>query len=180
MIMNSLPRRTLIIAVSATIVASRAGAVEQGSERTAEALIAEAINRGRKKLAPELPPLEGDPVLDQIARERSFDMAHGAPFDHRDEHGGYPAIEKMRARYTRYGAMGENIVMDFDPAGRAFDPHVFAGRAVKSWFDSDEHRDNILTAAFSRAGTGVAFSRTTAYATQVFWGAPAKRGERRS
>ena len=105
-------------------------------------------------------------------------MAHGAPFDHKDEYGAYPAIDKMKARYERYGTMGENIVEDFDPSGWVFDPNVFAGKAVKSWFDSEDHRENILTASFTRVGTGVAYSRTTGYATQVFWGPPMRRGER--
>jgi uncharacterized protein YkwD len=119
-----------------------------------------------------------DPVLDAIARERSADMAHGAPFDHQDERGGYPAIEKIRARFSRAGAMGENIMMDFDPAGGGYDPRLFARQAVQSWFDSEGHRQNILSPAFEKVGTGVAASRTMVFATQVFWGS-AIRGNRR-
>jgi uncharacterized protein YkwD len=114
-------------------------------------------------------------MLDAIARERSEDMAHGAPFAHEDEHGGLPAIDKMRARYSRSGAMGENLMMTFDPAGRDYDPKQFAARAVKGWFGSEAHRGNILSAAFTHCGTGVAASRTTVYATQVFWGPPGQR-----
>jgi uncharacterized protein YkwD len=141
----------------------------------AEKLIAQAVNQGRARLAPELSALVAEPMLDGIAQERSADMAHGAPFAHEDAHGGYPAIEKMRARYSRFGAMGENIMMSFDPAGRGYDPRQFAARAVKSWFESPGHRGNILSAAFTHCGTGVAASRTTVYATQVFWGPPARR-----
>lgn len=176
--MTRISRRTLIIAASAAALVPQARAAEQSREHAAELMIYEAVNRGRVRLAPELPLLESDPLLDAIARERSLDMANGAPFDHRDAHGAYPAIEKMRARYQRYGAMGENILEDFDPAGHGFDPRIFAGRAVKSWFESDDHRDNIIASAFTRVGTGVALSRTTAYATQVFWGPPIRRDER--
>jgi uncharacterized protein YkwD len=145
-------------------------------ERLAEQFIAEAVNLGRARLAPELPMLASEPVLDEIARERSRTMARGAPFDHGDGHGGYPAIEMIRDRYSRFGAMGENIMMDFNPAGEAYQAKLFAARAVKSWFDSEGHRDNILSSAFTRCGTGVAASRARVYATQVFWGPPkAKR-----
>jgi uncharacterized protein YkwD len=171
-------RRVLMITAPAALLARGARADGESRERVAELLIAEGVNRGRVKIAPELSPLESDPMLDEIARERSVDMAHGAPFDHKDEYGAYPAIDKMKARYQRYGAMGENIVEDFDPSGWVFDPKVFAGRAVKSWFESEDHRENILTAEFTRVGTGVAYSRTTGYATQVFWGPPKLRGDR--
>jgi uncharacterized protein YkwD len=133
------------------------------------------VNAGRARLAPQLPALIAEPMLDAIARERSEDMTRGAPFAHEDARGGYPAIEKMRARYSRFGAMGENIMMTFDPAGKAYDPKQFAASAVKSWFDSEGHRGNILSAAFTHCGTGVAASRTIVYATQVFWGAPARK-----
>src|SRR5438105_4578638 len=151
--MSLISRRTLIITL-AGFIPVRALA-DPGKERVAEALIAEAVNQGRARLAPRLPVFENDATLDAIARERCADMAHGAPFDHQDERGGYPAIEKMRARVSRLGAMGENIMMDFDPAGRGYDPRNFAGQAVKSWFDSEGHRGNILSPAFTKVGTGV-------------------------
>ena len=107
------------------------------------------------------------------------DMARGAPFAHENERGGLAVIEKIRAHYSRFGAMGENLMMDFDPAGRAYDPQVFAQRAVKSWLESEDHRDNIVSPAFTRSGIGVAASRTMVYVTQVFWGPPMKRDQRR-
>ena len=172
--MSMVSRRTLIISVAFALPAGLAFAGDK-RERMAEKLIERAVNEGRVRLAPELPALIGEAMLDGIARERSEDMANGAPFAHEDEHGGYPAIEKMRARYSRFGAMGENLMMTFDPAGRGYDPRQFAARAVKSWFDSPGHRGNILSAAFTHCGTGVAASRTTVYATQVFWGPPARK-----
>ena len=177
--MNLISRRTLIFCAACALPVRPAFAADD-RERLAEKLIERAVNEGRERLAPELPALIDEPMLDGIARERSEAMAHGAPFAHEDEHGGYPAIEKMRARYSRFGAMGENIMMSFDPAGRAYDPKQFAARAVKSWFESDGHRGNILSAAFTHCGTGVAASRTMVYATQVFWGPATKRPPRRS
>ena len=174
--METLSRRSLIIATCITVAPARLlRAAELSRERFAESLIAAAVDAGRVRLAPGLSPLTRDAVLDGIARERSEDMVHGAPFAHEDGHGGFPVIDMMRARYSRYGAMGENLMMDFEPAGGGYDPRLFASRAAKSWFDSEGHRDNILSPAFTRSGIGVAASRTIIYATQVFWGPPASR-----
>jgi uncharacterized protein YkwD len=176
--MDGISRRTVMIA---GVVLVRASAVfaAGAKERMTEDLIVEAVNRGRADLAPELPPLMRVEVLDAIARERSEEMAGGAPFDHDDGAGHYPVVQKIRERYSRSGAMGENIMRDFDPTGKVYDAQVFAVRTVKSWFDSEGHRNNILSAAFTHSGVGVAASRTMVYATQVFWGPPMKPGERR-
>jgi uncharacterized protein YkwD len=176
--MRTLSRRTLIVLGPFTLAPVRLLA-EPSSERIAEGLIADAIDEGRARLAPGLSARVRDARLDDIARERSEDMARGAAFAHENERGGIAAIEKIRARYSRFGAMGENLMMDFDPAGRAYDPQVFARRAVKSWLESEGHRDNIVSPAFRRSGIGVAASRTMVYATQVFWGPPMQRDQRR-
>lgn len=172
--MTLLSRRTLILTAPIFILPAPLAFGEDSLERAAERLIADAVNAGRARIAPELPPLAAETVLDAIARERSAAMAAGAPFDHQDAQGAYPAIEKIRARYSKFGAMGENIAMDYEPSRDDFDPHYFTTRTVEGWFKSEGHRENILSPAFSRCGTGVARSpgRTTAYATQVFWGPP--------
>lgn len=174
-------RRTLILTTPVFFLAPRLAVAEVSPERMAERLIAEAVNAGRAHMAPDLPPLAGEAVLDAIARERSAAMAAGAPFDHQDADGGYPAIQKMRTRYAQYGAMGENIAMDFEPSRNRFDPRYYATRMVDEWFKSEAHRENILSPAFTRCGTGVARSpgRTTVYATQVFWGPPVFRRSQR-
>ncbi len=179
--MSMLSRRMLILTAPAFILPARLAFAEDPPERLTERLIAEAVNAGRTRLAPDLPPLAGETVLDAIARERSAAMAAGAPFDHQEAEGTFPAIEKMRTRYNRFGAMGENIAMDYEPSRDEFDPRYFAVRIVDGWFKSDGHRENILSPAFTRCGTGVARSpgRTTVYATQVFWGPPVFRGARR-
>jgi uncharacterized protein YkwD len=176
--MDGISRRTVMFAGFALVRASPVFAAG-AKERMAEDLIMDAVNRGRADLMPELPQLMRIEVLDAIARERSEEMAGGAPFEHDDGAGHYPAIQKIQERYSRSGAMAENIVRDFDPTGRVYDVEVFAARTVKSWFDSDGHRSNILSPAFTRSGLGVAASRTMVYATQVFWGQAIKPGQRR-
>ena len=145
----------------------------KANERSAEALIAERINAERTRLAPGAPHLTTDPSLESMAHQRSEDMAHGAPFAHEDNEGHFAVAEKVKARFGPYGAIGENIMMERDPA-RAFEPEAFARRAVQGWMNSEGHRANILSPSYDRSGVGVVVEGSYVYATQVFWG-PAKR-----
>jgi len=149
-------------------------------EQSAEMLIAERINAERAQLAPEARALAPNSALAQIARLRSQAMAHGAPFAHEDELGRFAAAELVHKDFGPYGAVGENIMMERD-ASRSFDAEAFARRAVAGWMGSKGHRGNILSRDFDRSGVGVAINGSYVYATQVFWGPPAKpagRGRR--
>jgi len=141
------------------------------NERAAETFITQRINAERARLAPGTPQLAADSSLVSIARQRSDDMAHGAPFAHEDSEGHFVAGEKVQARFGMYGAIGENIMMERDPA-RAFDAAAFARRAVQGWMNSEGHRANILSPAYDRSGVGVVIAGSYIYATQVFWGPP--------
>jgi uncharacterized protein YkwD len=146
-------------------------------ERTAERLIAEQIDAERARLAPEARRLASDPALDEIARDRSDAMAHGAPFAHEDGEGTFLAAAKVREHFGPYGAIGENIMMEQDTA-RAFDAQAFARRAVQGWMGSEGHRANILSNRYDHEGVGVVINGSYAYATQVFWGPPPRAPQR--
>jgi len=164
-----------ICALTAVGSASRAQpyrAVDiEANERAAEAIITERIDAERARLAPGSPHLVTDSSLASMAHQRSDDMAHGAPFAHEDNEGHFAVAEKVRARFGAYGAVGENIMMERDPA-RAFAPEAFARRAVQGWMNSEGHRANILSPAYDRSGVGVVIEGSYIYATQVFWGPP--------
>jgi uncharacterized protein YkwD len=81
--MTLVSRRTLIVS-AASVLPARLSFAEEDTARLAERLIEAAVNQGRMRLAPELPALIDQPMLDAIARERSADMSHGAPFAHED------------------------------------------------------------------------------------------------
>ncbi len=140
-------------------------------ERAAEVSIADRIDTERARLAPGAPRLTGDAALKAIAHQRSYDMTHGAAFAHEDSEGRFAIADKVRARFGPYGTMGENIMMERDPA-RAFDAEAFARRAVQGWMNSEGHRENILSTAYDHSGVGVAIRGDYVYATQVFWGPP--------
>lgn len=143
----------------------------EANEREAETLITEHINAERAHFAPGAPHLKPDSSLEFIAHQRSDDMAHGAAFAHEDSEGHFAAAEMIRARFGPYGAIGENIMMERDPA-RAFEPQAFARRAVQGWMNSEGHRANILSSEYDRSGVGVVIEGSYIYATQVFWGPP--------
>jgi uncharacterized protein YkwD len=163
--------------LAGTGVGSRAQSLRavdiQAEQQAAEAMIAERIDAERARLAPDAPPLASDPVLDQIARQRSADMAHGAPFAHEDATGRFIADDRVRARFGPYGSVGENIMFENAPS-RLFDAESFARRAVQGWMNSPDHRANILSPTYDHAGVGVAIEGSRAYATQVFWGPPTR------
>src|SRR5262249_31610173 len=111
------------------------------AERQAETLIAERIGAARADAAPDTPPLQADAKRIEIARQRSQDMANGAPFSHQNEIGQYPAMDMMRSEMSPHGAYGENIMEAYD--SRGFNPAAFAQKAVDAWMNSPEHRANI-------------------------------------
>src|SRR5215471_10096505 len=119
----------------------------EADQQAAEALIIEGINAERARFAPDAPQLATDSSLEWIAHQRSDDMAHGAPFAHEDKEGHFAVADGIRARFGPYGTIGENIMMERDPA-RAFEPKAFARRAVQGWMNSEGHRANILSPAY--------------------------------
>jgi uncharacterized protein YkwD len=135
----------------------------------AEKLIAQQLAVQRAALAPTAPKLAADAVLTDIARARSQEMADGAPFSHQNAQGQYPAYIMVRERLAPFhGAIGENIVTESNSFG--IDADAFAKNAVDGWLGSPEHRANILSPLFNKAGIGVVIKDNTAYATEVFAG----------
>jgi len=144
-------------------------ALEQANPaRAAEILIAQGIAEQRSRFAPDSPTLIDDAALAQIARWRSDEMAAGAPFSHQDDSGAHPAVDRVRAQFGRYGAIGENIMKE--TGFSHFDPAAFARSVVAGWMASPGHRENILQPDFRRSGIGVTVKGGAAFATQVFFG----------
>ena len=142
----------------------------------AEPLIAAAVEAQRAKFAPKAPPLGPDADLAIIARARSCDMAHGAPFSHTNDDGHFIAGDMVRGIPRRYfGTNGENIGTMQMIGSRPFSPEDFALSTVEAWMESPEHRANILNPGFNLAGVGVAKVGKEAFVTQVFDGPTVER-----
>lgn len=142
-------------------------------ERQAEALIETGIDEARARNSADAPPLAADAALTEIAQARSRAMAAGiAEFSHTDSEGHFIAADMVAKRFGPYGAIGENILKL--GGSRHFTAAEFARAAVEGWMQSPGHRKNILNPDYDASGIGVALVGDTAYATQVFWGPPAR------
>jgi len=110
-----------------------------------------------------LPALAMNSDVRAVARAHSEDMAANNYFSHTnlDDESPFDRLDKAGVPWR---TAGENIGYN---SGYA-DP---AAVAVDSWMNSDGHRANILTEAFTHAGMGVGRAPDGAYYfTQVFIG----------
>ncbi|HEX8694875.1 MAG TPA: CAP domain-containing protein [Longimicrobium sp.] len=117
----------------------------------------ELVNRHRA--ARRLPPLVYDPVLAEIARRHSLQMARGkAPFGHRGFMGRARAVRALRPAER----ISENVAMN------VFERGASPVMAVKGLVGSRKHRRN-LEGDYALTGVGVARGPDGAfYYTQLF------------
>ena len=121
-----------------------------------EQMIVDLTNEARKK--EKLQPLKPNPVLFEVARAHSANMAKKGELKHvLDDKN--PAQRVEEAGY-RYSHVGENIAYstELEPKG------IFQG-----WMESPHHKENILTDQYQEIGVGIARSaKGNFYFTQVF------------
>ena len=155
---------------------------ELGSERLEECekLIFDMTNAERR--AQGLPELTFDPLLANVAREHSVDMAQNDFFSHTNLKGEDPTDRVRRhgltlIKRTDEGmfivGIAENIGMM--PKGNliemgyaANEPEGLATAQVQSWLNSSKHRANILNPHFEKLGVGVAYNGHYYVSTQNF------------
>ena len=129
---------------------------------TLEAGIVAGINAQRA--AAGLPPLQLDPDLVMVARERSNDMAQRGYFGHVSPTG-ETFSSLMQSQGVPCSWCGENIAYNNYPDDQT------VAVVLSSWMASPGHRDNILRPTFSRVGVGVALGGSgVKYYTAVFAG----------
>ena len=129
---------------------------------TLEAGIFAGINAERA--AAGLPPLQSDPDLVMVARERSTDMAQRGYFSHVSP-SGETFSSLMRSQGVSCSWCGENIAYNNYTADQT------VAAVLTSWMASPGHRDNILNPNFARLGVGVALGGSgMKYYTVVFAG----------
>jgi uncharacterized protein YkwD len=103
------------------------------------------INALRKEHG--LAPLRLSASLSAAARQHSSEMAARGYFSHDSANGS--SFDKRIARYypmgrSRYWSVGENLLWS--------SPDVDAGGALEMWWNSPEHRKNMLTARWREIG----------------------------
>ncbi|MFL5946035.1 MAG: CAP domain-containing protein [Gaiellaceae bacterium] len=137
-----------IAVVGLWVVASPAGATGNRSHATLSALeqgVLADINALRKQHG--LAPLRVSTRLSTAARQHSLEMAARGYFSHNSANGS--SFDRRISRYypvggTRYWSVGENLLWS--------SPDVDAGGALDMWWNSPEHRKNMLTARWREIG----------------------------
>jgi uncharacterized protein YkwD len=130
------------------VVASPAGASSQhpaASLTSLEQGVLADINTLRKQHG--LAPLRLSASLSAAARQHSSEMAARGYFSHSSANGS--SFDKRIARYypmgsNRFWSVGENLLWS--------SPDVDAGGALNMWWNSPEHRKNMLTARWREIG----------------------------
>jgi uncharacterized protein YkwD len=130
------------------VVASPAGASFQRpatSLSTLEQGVLADINSLRKQHG--LAPLRLSASLSAAARQHSSEMASRGYFGHDSANGS--SFDRRISRYypmgrSRYWSVGENLLWS--------SPDVDAGGALDMWWNSPEHRKNMLTARWREIG----------------------------
>ncbi len=111
--------------------------------------ILELINKARTDKG--LSKLTINPALNNVAQTKTDDMVKNSYFAHNSPSYGSP-FEMMQNLGIKYKTAGENI---------AGNPSL--ENAVKSWLNSDTHKQNILSNAYNYIGIGVTKSNTYGY-----------------
>ena len=135
-------------AVGLWVVASPAGATSQRPTTalsTLEQGVLADINALRREH--HLAPLRLSTRLSAAAREHSNEMAARGYFSHTSANGS--SFDRRIARYypmgrSRYWSVGENLLWS--------SPDVDAGGALDMWWNSPEHRKNMLSARWREIG----------------------------
>lgn len=107
------------------------------------------INEARK--AQGITPLQIDELLNSTAQAKATDMVKNNYFSHESPTYGSP-FEMMKNAGITYRTAGENI---------AGNPSV--ENAVKSWLESETHKQNLLSNAYNYIGIGIEESPAYGY-----------------
>jgi hypothetical protein len=138
---------------------------QHGDVASLERQTMEAVNEVRRRHG--LGELAERADLAAAARGHSEEMARLDYFSHRAPDGTY-VDDRIRVRGVRFRRVAENIQRN-----RGHDDPVAV--AVRSWLDSEPHRETILSPGYTEAGVGVAVSEDgTVFLTQVFLEPPAR------
>ena len=138
----------ILVAVGLCVAASPAGASSQRPATSLSSLeqgVLTDINALRKQHG--LAPLRLSASLSSAAQQHSTEMAARGYFSHDSANGS--TFDRRIARYypmgsNHYWSVGENLLWS--------SPDVDAGSALNMWWNSPEHRKNMLTARWREIG----------------------------
>ncbi|HTO40881.1 MAG TPA: CAP domain-containing protein [Rhizomicrobium sp.] len=122
----------------------------------------------RKRLDPAAKTLLLDPMLMDVARKRSIDMAAKGYFEDRAPDGTTSASMVMEEDARFQGLLGVNMAAQHYTKQSGVDVESFAKRFLETWLGSQSHRQNLAFPDYNRTGVGCAINGDTVYVTQLF------------
>ncbi len=122
----------------------------------------------RKRLDPAAKALLLDPMLMDVARKRSIDMAAKGYFEDRAPDGTTSASMVMEEDARFQGLLGVNMAAQHYTKQAGVDVESFAKRFLETWLGSQSHRQNLAFPDYNRTGVGCAINGDTVYVTQLF------------
>ncbi len=122
----------------------------------------------RKTLDPAAKPLALDPILMDVARKRSVDMAAKGYFEDRAPDGTTSASMVMDEDARFQGLLGVNMAAQHYTKLSGVDVDAFAHRFLDTWLASQSHKQNLAFPDYNRTGVGCAINGDTVYVTQLF------------
>jgi len=122
----------------------------------------------RKTLDPAAKPLVLDPILMDVARKRSADMATKGYFEDRAPDGTTSASMVMDEDAKFQGLLGVNMAAQHYTKQSGVDVEAFAQRFLDTWLASQSHKQNLAFPDYNRTGVGCAINGDTVYVTQLF------------
>jgi uncharacterized protein YkwD len=122
----------------------------------------------RKTLDPAAKPLMLDPVLMDVARKRSADMAAKGYFADRAPDGTTSASMVMEEDAKFQGLLGVNMAAQHYNKQSGVNVEAFARRFLETWLASKSHKQNLAFPDYNRTGVGCALNGDMVYVTQLF------------
>lgn len=103
-----------------------------------------------------IPILSWSSTAAKAARKHCIDMAENNYFDHYDLYGKSPG-DRLNEEGIYYSSIGENIIAGYGTA-------IISTHA---WFNSPQHRDNILNKNYRNLGVGFTYREDSIYKTYI-------------
>jgi len=122
----------------------------------------------RQTIDPAAKPLALDPILMDVARKRSVDMAAKGYFADRAPDGTTSASLVMDEDAKFQGLLGVNMAAQHYTKQSGVDVEQFAHRFLDTWLASQSHKQNLAFPDYNRTGVGCAINGDTVYVTQLF------------
>lgn len=122
--------------------------------RDVELMVYDLTNSIRRRN--NIPLLSWSSSAAKASRKHSIDMAENRFFDHYGSYNKSPG-DRLKEEGIHYQSIGENIIAGYGTA-------IFSSHA---WFNSPEHRENILNKDYRSLGVGFTYQEDSIYKTYI-------------